>query len=177
LAVAVSGMSASFDLFNAIRMRRFGRVYTRAFEFGFICPAGVKVTLRVNVPDEHVYFWCYERVDPTIAMGVFQVTCMKDNQWVVPPPGYVVNPHTLDLPYPIPFLVEDFYQAEITNTDVVPRLFRAAAFVADIYRDDYDKFVAEVNFEEEMRALIMKLWSTASEERKLALAAAWPKVT
>jgi len=131
----------AFDVRKATEWKLRG-AFTHIEKVRFYVPPKTRVEVTYELPEDVVLFWLKEK-HGDMELGVIQHWCFKDDMPVLPE-GMVVSADTLEIDYPIPFLVERYVKDVIYNTSDTAKLYECAAYFAVVPRSEFEKVKREV---------------------------------
>jgi len=159
---------AAFNLKEATREKK-SRSILKLSRVSVTVPAKEEVEVKVYIPPDRVWFMVLD-VHGDIPGNVFKHRCEKD--------GYeafhqTIGADNIQLPYSVPFVCEEYLRGTFENLDTVDHKFELTIFYAEIPRVHYDKIVEEVEFEDELKSLVIDAWKELSPKEKRELVRRW----
>jgi len=157
-----------FRVKDALREKIY-RCYMALIKVSFDLAGGEKVVIHIDIPANETWFMVLDK-HGDIPFKTFTHKCIKDR--VEAFPALLVSRDNLDLPYPVPFIVEEFVEGIIKNETTVTEHFEMTIYRAVAPRVYIEWLRRLIAFEEEVKRLMVEEWERMSpEERRIAVRA------
>jgi len=158
-----------FKVKDALREKMY-RCRMALIKVSFDLAAGETVVIQINIPEDETWFMVLDK-HGDIPFKVFTHQCIKDRYEAFP--ALLISRDNLDLPYPIPFIAEEFVRGIIKNVVTTTEHFELTIFRALAPRV-YIKWLRRlIDFEDEVKRLMVEEWEKMRPEEKRATVRAW----
>jgi len=159
--------TATFDLKEAVRQKKHVTIF-QIMTVRMTIPAGETVYVRIDIPDDLVWFMIGDVHD--VPAGVFRHKCVKDGFTVI---DMTIRSDNMEMPYTIPFLVEQYLEGEFENLTDTSHNFNLSIWIATVQRKYHARLLREIEFEDEVKQLMVNVWEGLSLEEKKKMVKKW----
>lgn len=159
--------TAAFDLKEAARQKKYFSIF-QIITVRMTIPAGVTVDVHIEIPERFVWFMVGDIHD--VPVGVFRHKCTKDGFTVL---DMVIHSDNMEIPYTIPFVVEHFLDGEFENISATSQDFKLSIWIAVVRRSYYARLLREIEFEDEVKQLMVDIWERLTVQQKKKIVEKW----
>jgi len=161
--------TAVFDLKEIIRQKKHVSIF-QIMTIRTTITAGETVEVRIDIPDDLVWLMVGDVHD--VPAGVFRHECRKDGFTVL---DMVIHSDNMEIPYTIPFLVEQYLEGEFENLTDADEDFKLSIWIATMQRDYHARLLREIEFEDEIKKLMVDIWEQLTLDEKKRMVEKWMK--
>jgi len=108
-----------------------------------------------------------------VPSGVFKHGCVKDDFVAFEP--MLIEGDNMILYYTIPWIAERYLLGTFINTTDTDETFILSIYIANLSRSWVEEIKREIDFEEEVKSIMLELWEKSSPEERRSLVELWMK--